>query len=436
MYRAYAHDPVMRINLGIRRRLAPLLHNNRQKMELMHGLLCSLPGTPVLYYGDEIGMGDNVYLGDRDGVRTPMQWSADRNAGFSDREPAEAVHAGDHRSGVQLRDRQRRRPARQPRVVAVVGAPADRAAQALPGVRARLDRAARRPTTTACSRSCGATEAAGRRDAAAGARRREPVAASAVRRARPVRVPRHAARRAVRPDHVPADRRPALPADARAARVLLARARHSPADGADREQPVLPSLVAPARGTRSSIATTGNGSTRCCPRLLRSRRWFGAKGRRVTRGAHRRRRRAAAAVPLERATRSCDAPRPARIAFVEVEYLDGEPETYVLPIAFVPGAAGERFIEDHPGAALTLVEPTTGEAGVLVDAHWLPGYGRAVMSTLARRRRHPHRARFDRRRAERPALRALAAAATRTSRSTCCAASSRTRRSRSTSSSS
>ena len=77
----------MRINLGIRRRLAPLLHNNRQKIELMNGLLFSLPGTPVLYYGDEIGMGDNVYLGDRDGVRTPMQWSADRNAGFSSANP-------------------------------------------------------------------------------------------------------------------------------------------------------------------------------------------------------------------------------------------------------------------------------------------------------------------------------------------------------------
>ena len=80
-------SPSCAINLGIRRRLAPLLHNNRQKMELMHGLLCSLPGTPVLYYGDEIGMGDNVYLGDRDGVRTPMQWSADRNAGFSTANP-------------------------------------------------------------------------------------------------------------------------------------------------------------------------------------------------------------------------------------------------------------------------------------------------------------------------------------------------------------
>ncbi|MBY0231207.1 MAG: maltose alpha-D-glucosyltransferase, partial [Gemmataceae bacterium] len=83
MYRAYASDRTARINLGIRRRLAPLLGNDRRRIELMNALLFSLPGTPVLYYGDEIGMGDNIYLGDRNGVRTPMQWSSDRNAGFS-----------------------------------------------------------------------------------------------------------------------------------------------------------------------------------------------------------------------------------------------------------------------------------------------------------------------------------------------------------------
>lgn len=83
MYRFYAHEKRARVNQGIRRRLAPLLGNDRRRIELMNGLLFSLPGTPVLYYGDEIGMGDNFYLGDRDGVRTPMQWSPDRNAGFS-----------------------------------------------------------------------------------------------------------------------------------------------------------------------------------------------------------------------------------------------------------------------------------------------------------------------------------------------------------------
>jgi maltose alpha-D-glucosyltransferase/alpha-amylase len=83
MYRIYAKDATARINFGIRRRLAPLLGNHRRKIELMNVLLFSMPGTPVIYYGDEIGMGDNYYLGDRNGVRTPMQWSSDRNAGFS-----------------------------------------------------------------------------------------------------------------------------------------------------------------------------------------------------------------------------------------------------------------------------------------------------------------------------------------------------------------
>ena len=87
MYRAYAADAQARINLGIRRRLAPLLRNDRRRIELMNALLFSMPGTPVIYYGDEIGMGDNIYLGDRNGVRTPMQWSSDRNAGFSRANP-------------------------------------------------------------------------------------------------------------------------------------------------------------------------------------------------------------------------------------------------------------------------------------------------------------------------------------------------------------
>jgi maltose alpha-D-glucosyltransferase / alpha-amylase len=88
MYLAYSSDPQMRINVGIRRRLAPLLDNNRRRIELLSSILLSFPGTPIIYYGDEIGMGDNVYLGDRNGVRTPMQWTSDRNAGFSRATPA------------------------------------------------------------------------------------------------------------------------------------------------------------------------------------------------------------------------------------------------------------------------------------------------------------------------------------------------------------
>jgi maltose alpha-D-glucosyltransferase/alpha-amylase len=87
MYRIFANDPRMRVNVGIRRRLAPLMENNRDKIELITFLLMTMPGAPILYYGDEIGMGDNIYLGDRNGVRTPMQWSPDRNAGFSRADP-------------------------------------------------------------------------------------------------------------------------------------------------------------------------------------------------------------------------------------------------------------------------------------------------------------------------------------------------------------
>src|SRR5437899_66964 len=88
MYQVYAADPQMRLNVGIRRRLAPLVENSRRRIELLNALLFSMPGTPIIYYGDEIGMGDNIYLGDRNGVRTPMQWSSDRNAGFSRADPA------------------------------------------------------------------------------------------------------------------------------------------------------------------------------------------------------------------------------------------------------------------------------------------------------------------------------------------------------------
>ena len=88
LWSTYAADPRARINLGIRRRLAPLMDNDRRKIELMNSLLMSFPGTPIVYYGDEIGMGDNIYLGDRNGVRTPMQWSPDRNGGFSRCDPA------------------------------------------------------------------------------------------------------------------------------------------------------------------------------------------------------------------------------------------------------------------------------------------------------------------------------------------------------------
>ena len=137
MWRVYANDPTARINLGIRRRLAPLLANSRRKIELLNILLFSMPGTPVIYYGDEIGMGDNVYLGDRNGVRTPMQWSADRNAGFSRANPQQLLLPIIIDPGVQLRSDQRREPAEESVFAALVDAPRHRDAQELQGVLAR-----------------------------------------------------------------------------------------------------------------------------------------------------------------------------------------------------------------------------------------------------------------------------------------------------------
>ena len=138
--RARLHVPHLRarhqarLNLGIRRRLAPLLGNDRKRIELLNALLFSLPGTPVLYYGDEIGMGDNIYLGDRNGVRTPMQWSSDQNAGFSRANPQSLYLPIILDPGVSLRGGQRGGTAAQPAFAALVDAAAARVAQTLAGI--------------------------------------------------------------------------------------------------------------------------------------------------------------------------------------------------------------------------------------------------------------------------------------------------------------
>ena len=131
MYYAYAQDPRMRLNIGIRRRLAPLLDNDRRRIELLNSLLFTLPGTPIVYYGDEIGMGDNIYLGDRNGVRTPMQWTARPQCRLLARRPRAALLPDDHRSGLRLPGHQRRGAAAVHRVAAQLDAAAHRRAQAL-----------------------------------------------------------------------------------------------------------------------------------------------------------------------------------------------------------------------------------------------------------------------------------------------------------------
>ena len=137
MYAEYAKDPRMKANVGIRRRLAPLLDNDRNQIELFTALLLSLPGSPVLYYGDEIGMGDIIWLGDRDGVRTPMQWTPDRNAGFSTANPGRLYLPPNQDSDLRLPVGQRRGAARHLDVAAELDAHDAVGAPPPPGLRHR-----------------------------------------------------------------------------------------------------------------------------------------------------------------------------------------------------------------------------------------------------------------------------------------------------------
>ena len=175
MYAEYAKDPRMRRNIGISRRLFPLLENDEDVVELFHAMLFSMPGSPVLYYGDEIGMGDNIFLGDRDGVRTPMQWTPDRNAGFSSRRLRAALPAAADGPGVRLPGGERGGAAARPVVVPPLAAPPAPGAPRAPGVRHRHLRGAPRrqpvgarlpPQPTTTTPCCASTTSAGSRSPA------------------------------------------------------------------------------------------------------------------------------------------------------------------------------------------------------------------------------------------------------------------------------
>ena len=218
MYRAYAADPQMRVNVGIRRRLAPLMQNDRRKIELMNALLFALPGTPVIYYGDELGMGDNVYLGDRDSVRTPMQWSPDRNAGFSDANPQRLylpiiIDPEYHYETVNV-EAQDQNPNSllwwMRRLIALRSA-------------AHRVRPGRDRVPVPRERQGARLRAPRRREHRAGGR--QPLALRHRGHPRPARVPRPGARRAVRGHRVRLDPRGPVPAHPRALRLLLVLAR-------------------------------------------------------------------------------------------------------------------------------------------------------------------------------------------------------------------
>jgi maltose alpha-D-glucosyltransferase/alpha-amylase len=372
MYRIYAFDRRARINLGIRRRLAPLFGNHRRSIELMNGLLLSLPGTPVLYYGDEIGMGDNIYLGDRNAVRTPMQWSADRNAGFSRANPQrlylpinidpeyhyEAVNVEAQRNNtrsfywwmkrlIALR-KQHRAFGRgtleflypdNPKVLAFVRRLGDQ--QIL--VVANLSRYAQyvELDLSACQ-GLQPTEMFGR-----------------------TAFPRIGE----------------LP-------YLLTMAPHGFYWFA-LERPQQRETVAP-EADWPRVEVTGEWTDTwvlprsraaleaLLPAYLKARRWFGGRDRNPKSAT------ITEAVPV---------PGPgagAVLALVSVEYRDGDPERYALPLTFAVGEEAERLRRESPHAIISKLQvggPDGAVDGLLVDALWSPAFAESLFQAIARRRR-------------------------------------------------
>jgi maltose alpha-D-glucosyltransferase/alpha-amylase len=370
MYRVYATDPQMRINLGIRRRLAPLLGHDRLQIDLMNALLLSMPGTPVIYYGDEIWMGDNIYLGDRNGVRTPMQWSGDRNAGFS-RAPAQRLYLPPiiepeyHFEAVNVEARQ------------------SNANSPLWWMKRTI---ALRKRYRAFSRGTLEFLYPDNRKILAYVRRHGDEVILCV----------HNLSRSVQ--YAELDLRPfqgcvpvelfgltELPRIGEAPYVLTLGA-HSfywfSLVSAQRETAT--------KATETALSVSGEWETifreRLRPELaerlpawLRERRWFGAKARKIKSAMIRE------AVPV------FDGGFTAYLTFLELDYTEGPSETYVFPLGFASGEKAVALAREYPQCVVIRLDVTdrTGirQSGILYDATYDEAFGRLMLDTLGEGRR-------------------------------------------------
>jgi maltose alpha-D-glucosyltransferase / alpha-amylase len=371
MYRAYAHDARMRINLGIRRRLAPLLGGDRRLIELMNSLLFSMPGTPCLYYGDEIGMGDNIWLGDRNGVRTPMQWAADRNAGFSSANPQKlylpvVIDPEYHYERINVESQQENASSLllwMKRLIAL--------RQRHTQVFGRGDIEFVHPTNhkvLAYVRRWQPPEG--------GPEQRILVVANLSRHAQAAQLPldEHAGLTPVEMFG-----RTAFPAvtdqpytltlgpyqfywfalERAPSRLSLSQMREDAAAETVESVEQVPELTVAGEWT---ALLRGRGKERLeaqLPAILRRQRWFGGKARELA-TTH-----LVDVAPLGKK----DAPA-MHLAVVRVEYVDGEPEEYVLALAFAEGEDAGRIAATAPTAVLAQVKGRgqRGQSGVLYDA--------------------------------------------------------------------
>jgi maltose alpha-D-glucosyltransferase/alpha-amylase len=373
MYRAYAADPQMRVNVGIRRRLAPLLQNDRRKIELMNGLLFALPGTPVVYYGDELGMGDNVYLGDRDAVRTPMQWSPDRNAGFSDANPQRLylpviidpeyhyetvnVEAQDHNPSSLLWWMRR-----------------------LIALRAQ-HRVFGRGAIEFLLPENGKVLAFLRR----GEDETVLVVANLSRYATAVNLDLHEFRGSV-PVELFGHTEFAVIQEGGYQLTLgpygfywfVLESQRADAGAAFHDGHDLP-VLSVASDWRSVFRGRGRVSLEAAlPGFLEHNRWYAGRARTI---------RTVETLDVVPLARSRAAKAQAFLVLVQIDYVDGEPETYVLPLSVTDVLMADQVLADHPNSAVAWIDVrSTGERLFLHDAFVDPSFMAATLEAFRKRR--------------------------------------------------
>jgi maltose alpha-D-glucosyltransferase/alpha-amylase len=374
MYRMYAHVPQARLNLGIRRRLAPLLNNDRKSIELLNALLFSLPGTPVLYYGDEIGLGENIFLGDRNGVRTPMQWSSDKNAGFSRANPQSlylpiildpGYHYEANNVEVQLANPH----------------------SLLWWMRRLL--ALRKQWRALGEGKCEFLQTENRKILAYILRYQSEtllVVANLSRFPQPVELDLSAFQHSAPIELFGRTEFPIITEHpyflslgphsfywfSLEPKFAQAQVPASPA-GAD----LLPAAALSQQWDEILSAKNRLAAREILTAYMRSQSWFMGKSRKIKYLSVRE------AVPIKG-----EGGVDARLAFVQVDYVDGDTETYSVPLAFAAGTEADELRQKNPHRAVAQLNFTPpGQGGILYDAFASPGFCAALLDMILRPRR-------------------------------------------------
>ncbi|MGD8922735.1 MAG: maltose alpha-D-glucosyltransferase, partial [Candidatus Zixiibacteriota bacterium] len=362
MYRVYARDPLTKINLGIRRRLAPLLGNNRRKIELMNILLFSFPGTPIIYYGDELGMGDNYYLGDRNGVRTPMQWTPDRNAGFSKANPQRLflpviIDPQHHYEALNVETQERNSSSMLWWMKRVIG---------MRKKYRSLSRGSFEMLTSDNSRVL------------AFARKHEDetilVIANLSRFAQVTRLDLSEFAGLIPEEVFSQNKFPQI----RNEPYTLTLGPHShywlylqtetAAISLEKE----PGLVEISTRGEWQMLIRGKSKESLEQQLkiyLKRSRWFGAK----TRGIRH--------VRIVEDAELNNGETDAILAFLKVSYMAGDPDLYLLPMTFAEGTGARHITEKYPGSVIAQVRTRSGE-GILYDSSYNEDFQKALLSTI------------------------------------------------------